>query len=1101
MRIKYIIHLAILLLALQVNAEAIQIDPQGKIRPAEDLLYHGELMTSHQLIDLVRHGVDLSRLNPKASILWSDDKLESQVEQQEFIEADFNSYLASTKGLFRSSLDINNQATTLTVSLSNHGALLRHTLLRKLGYKLSPIKWVQKIKIHFATVEEKRAFLDNLSDRSLTARKRWVVENPADSNWVILRDVVLEEGRVRVHPIHWGVLSSASVKNRRIFRALLLPYVLGDFYENINLFAWSSGALLNGTIVLDYFMPEAFYQTSYADAQWIVRRMAQLSIDDWQEIAVAAALPNDVTALLLEKLKSRRNRLVELFKVHQKPLPVNFQVTIGNVKEGKLVSADYPNYALQLSSVDPDNPLRFSELVRYFSIGALNGVIHRMMDKINNYFQLLSSGDAIMQHREDIFNEYLEHLAKYGDSVPFELPLRNWGKPIAGGNLNFNRSVISSSYYGSSAPVQLVDSMTVRFNVGILGGIDGTGQAISSHLGGISLSRTYMHLTPVGSMKEALKKDWKEIVVAKFMHDLGKIITDDYTCTLPKLAWQERVVIDAREYVQINYDKLNSAAKEYALKIKEQLLSDGVSSELILLNPVERTLLCQNMVDELVDRDLKQFVDKMQVGEIFLVADGIGANLSLSAKIPLSALLGDIHGSVTLSAGGRYTLAKRVMIAKTEEGVQVYVQRQRTVGSEMGAESKYYISLLKVSGKKSYDRSKSKFFELPLQDLTGEEGRRTLHVLKALIQHNNSEILENDFSYYFLDHHVKNITTRFKLFLHHWDYLKQEHLLEITPPESDEYVNTDYKRTLFLSQKVKRYGLNRFSLLNDGIGVLTNGFHFDTRDTEQAGATFKGRAHWTTITTEDELTKEYASKPVAVFEEVWSGWSSKTKKFLKYVKKASKRFLRDGATVDLTQLHSTKKVMLYEIRGTFILYPQLLHELMKAFKGSKQQLFEYLVSLYGERRYIRECELQSDELVNGTNDIFHSLDMNFLPRNHNLYGSCLQSWVRSVMRLQKDARKVDDRKKQVKFITKALSKIFRFIAPAQFFTEKKKNQFFSIIKMRGFRVGNAGGNLDYLSDSVGEYDSELGAGIFKTISTQTHITNYEIYARYFAEGF
>lgn len=1107
LRNRISILIILFLLSCSSFAGVLFIEQDNGGRPAEDLTFEGQAINSHQLIDQQRLGQDLSLLQPQESLLWKDKKNSTRITKIKFQESKFHSYLSSTKGLFRSSLDIVGsdgiiEPKTLTVSLSNHGSLLRVALLRKLGYQIEVPEYIQKIKISFDSLKKKEHFLDAMSDRSLTSRKRWIVENPKDENWVILRDVVLEKGRVKVHPLHWGIISDMAIQNRRIFRSLIIPYVLGDFYENINLFSWTIGKKFNDAISFNYFLAESFHGTTFDDAKWMSSRVANLTRSDWEEIVANSQLPYDVSQLLLQKLLSRRNSLLHYFKLTSSELKVDSHISVGSVTNGKLDKKNYAGYALEFSTEDPSNPLRFSEMLRYFAIEGIGMGMQEVFKKINDYLQFATVGDAIMGHREDIFNAYLEHLQTAGAETPFSLPRKVWADPLGGINITAGRSVVSGTYYGSDAPIQLVDSLGVRLNLGFFGGIDGTGEAITSLFGGVSLSRNYMHLRPVETIKDGLKTPWKDLLVSQYMKGLGKIISSNYECAVPNHAWVSESIIDEQTYHKINYDRKDPKQKKEALELRKGLVERGISLSMILMAPINREELCSSEVEASLDDDVKKLVSKMVTGEMIVIADGVSANMSIDASVPISVLLGSIKsGSVTFAVGGSYAMTKRTMIAKTEDGIQIYIQRINTKALQESINMQYLISLLSISKSQSWSVGKTKFFNLDWSSDDNETKIAGLQGLKAILKNNNSEVIEEDLRPYLLTHKVKNKISRWKVLLRKWDFLRQEHLLDITPPESEQYINSDFTRKLFLVQRIKRSGMRLFGLFSDVFRYLTQGMSLAQREGENPGNTIGGSAHWTSLTTEGELTSKYKVEPVTVFEEVWNGWSITYKKMLKTIKKAEERFLLpEEARIDKTIFNTTRKVLLYEVRSTLILYPQFVEGLLKTFKRGKRPLFEKIVSLYGKDKFIKMCDdakiWEEDE-----DDFFLVDDLAFLPKNHTLKNSCLPPWANSILHLTRKYKNLSDRKKQIRLINRIVEHLLKVISPADLIKNLEKEDYFVVVKVNGFRSGDAVGNLGYLSDTVGTYNNEKGAGIFKTLSSQIGVSSYEIYARYFSEGF
>ena len=1075
-------------------------------KPAADLLYEGKAITSHEAAGLIKKGVDISRLNPRGGILWKNRKDNVSVVSHDFLEVKFDSYLSSTKGLFRSSIDLSRKGLiepfTMTVGLNSHGALMRAGLLRKLGYQIEVPEYVRKIKINFESVKKKDLFLDHMSDRSLTARTRWIVENGKNEKFVVLQDILLEKGRIHVHPIHWGIISSYALKDRRVFRSLIIPFVLTDFIENANFYGWSIGKFFNDSVIFSYLMAESFSQTTYDDAKWIARKILELDRNDFEEIVSGMHLPFDISKLLIEKIVSRRNSLVHLFFPEMSKLSIEKDISEGSVVKGKLTRDSYDGYALHFSGETPENPLRFSELARYFLVEEIGVAFTEIFAEINKYTQLVTIDNAYANHREELYNDFLTHVKTYGSSKPYDIPMGVWGGPVAGINMTANRSIVSGTYYGSDAPIQLVDNLAVSANVGYFLGYDGLTNVMPSALAGISVSRNYMHLKPVKSIKEGLKTSWKDLLVTKFLGDISNIIKDDYKCSISSDPWVEKVIVDGKEYQKINYDNSSDDAKIKAEELKKKLISQGVSLFDIIMNPFDLVTKCDDELDDALSDDIQKFTTKLSPGEMIVIVDGISADAGANVQIPLSALLGSMGtGVVSLGGGVNYSMMNRIMITKSESGVQVYRQKTESKSHRFNFDLDYYINIFQLSKNWSQNRAESQYFSIPLEDITTTEKKDALLALKGVIRNGSTEYMAEKFKPYFLDHKVNNKVSRFKFLFKKWDWLRQEHSVGITPPESEKYINSDHKRKLFLVQNVKRTGkatwdflVDIFKYFSGGVGPTTN------RQGENPGSTFLGKSNMITVSTELETTKKSEFSPVVIYEDVSNGWSISRKKILKKIMKVEKKFgfVTQGRRIDRSIFNDTRSLLLYELRSTLILYPSVVLKLHDVFSQGRTKTFEYLVSLYGEKKLKRYCEWERD--INDA-EFFNEADLAFLSRSHPYQKYCLPSWMRTVLRSLRKLPRSSERKAYARYFNNIIQKMLKVISPAEFVSNLEPDDYFIVSKIIGFRTGDGTGELNYLSDSIGLYDRERGAGIFKAIGSDTGISTYELYARYFSEGF
>lgn len=101
------------------------------------------------------------------------------------------------------------------------------------------------------------------------------------------------------------------------------------------------------------YHPKAWKKATYADAMWMARKVCSLEPAVWEWSVAEARWPKFAEALLVERLKSRRNQLINMFNLASegfKPFPVNKNLTIKvpsddgiidmPVQNGRIVSPD-----------------------------------------------------------------------------------------------------------------------------------------------------------------------------------------------------------------------------------------------------------------------------------------------------------------------------------------------------------------------------------------------------------------------------------------------------------------------------------------------------------------------------------------------------------------------------------------------------------------------------------------------------------------------------------------------------------------------------------------------------------------------------------------
>lgn len=162
--------------------------------PANDLVYNqngSNVILSPQqarVLKLQNH-VDLSKLNPDPSTdVWKvnstavDATLDQAVAINSGDSAAFGGELQTSTGFFRLNIMPDaapGHALTLMFGRTVHTLLLRKELMRRLGYKIPPIKYLSKVTIHFADT----ATLANMPkvdipNQTQASSERWCIASP-----------------------------------------------------------------------------------------------------------------------------------------------------------------------------------------------------------------------------------------------------------------------------------------------------------------------------------------------------------------------------------------------------------------------------------------------------------------------------------------------------------------------------------------------------------------------------------------------------------------------------------------------------------------------------------------------------------------------------------------------------------------------------------------------------------------------------------------------------------------------------------------------------------------------------------------------------------
>jgi len=535
--------------------------------PADDLVYNGKVISSREATQLK---VDLSKLSPKENSIWG--KEEHKIDDQNIIDVQngnvlsFEGVIASQSGLLRFNAisEANGQLYTVHLDKTLHTLLLRKNFLRKLGYKIPAIKYINKLKIQFADNEELEKFLARaIPENTLGAPERWVVSKSGTE--LVLQDVAVSEpSEEDFYNVAMGV-PPLSINSRTI-RSLVGIYSILDLYESVNKFEWIAGRVDNSQVLLSHFTYNSF-NSSIDDLKWALELVNKLSREDLDKIVSEAFFPLGVKELVLEKIISRINSLNRLLQFSNK-IDVNSKLSIPNlVKDGKLLKEDYPGYASRFAHGDVESPL---EQMRYFLYSKLNSnIIDNGISFLNSKLEAYDVSEKRTEYFKKQFDDGLKHFLETGELKP--IGVGTWTSPVFNLNLILSRDIVIGNYLGTNNLVQLADTVGAGVNLGVLVGIEGLGNNLSSSFrAGASLVRTFSHLKPVKSLKSSAKEPFKNV----FVNLLKKSLKDDY-----------KALYDLQDFKGAEKER-NQKVQELMTELDKNL---GVGESLILTDRIVPT--------------------------------------------------------------------------------------------------------------------------------------------------------------------------------------------------------------------------------------------------------------------------------------------------------------------------------------------------------------------------------------------------------------------------------------------------------------------------------------------------------------------------------
>ncbi len=1137
---KFLWPLLALTLSSPALAVSVGIPTQEMGVPPVDLLYNGREIDRDQAIDLSNGGLDLSTLQPQNSDAWTNEELPlSNASQwnypQEGSALSFDSYMDSTERVMRSRViqgsGISSQPFQLLISLNDHRAMTTAALLRKLGYPIASPQHYNTLTVTFADNAARDEFLNNLADKNQACRGRWLkydaqnaieaaaiakdpcarkdyIEHSAaflNRPEVTLQDVVLEPAQIDTWMFHWGVMRAQLLKGRRSLRALLVPTVLADVQESVNLFPWEFGRLQNNYLILTHPYADQWQEATFSDLKWIARKISVLTRSDLQAIVAAGQYPDDVSALLVEKMVARQKQLAEVFSV-QGPMRYDFdsRIDIGAIKRGKATQQWYPGFAGRFAYDDPQSPLRADEIGRYFLINSLASGVGKLVEQVNHLLEVQNVADIAQSHIGDLRNQCIAEFNQHGFCTR---PMGVWGGPVAGASLTADRSVITGNLYGGESKVQLVDNLGVSAMVGFFATKDGLptigGAGIQvGLLANMTVQRNYVHVRPVASMRDALRNNWGNLYVPKFMSKLANSLDPE-----------------------INPSPSASPSPSGGA-------SDGTAAA----------------------STSGTFLDELKEGEMFIVTDSVAVGAKAQVGLPLAAILDvgimGLSPRISISAGAQRAILRRTTITRTSTGLQVYLQRVNSSSVDFTFDVNFWINVFKFSASGKHSTAEAKAFLLG--NVADADRKKVAIALKALLKSNNSEILEGDFAFYALSHDMTSRVQQGSFLRWQWYSLDESHEVKIQPPRDAVAGSTinprDFERTLFSHRLVRTNGSNDSMLLSSVINRLAPGWNVLPNSGVNPANSFLGKGQWGVWETEGEVTPGHVSSPVTTVEHHWGGWKLARDKLLQIldgVENKTRDLNLNIPTIRRDEFMTLRELQFYEITQKLIIYQKGMDNLQNTFFPADLSTFaeyankdllkrlravEYSDGSMNDRKFVDYCQGQGISYqAPDFASMFHPRELGFgfsngptsLPTwsedslwypkdafgNHNDFDDrnyyCVKPWMKYF--LDNRTKVPTDPRDKIKWQANLMRQLETTLPLNKLLAIVGRDNYFYQVKVTGFSdvdasINNENGIVDYLSDSIGTASEQDGGGIFSDFANQTGITGYELNGRYMSEG-
>ncbi len=1048
-------------------------------RPAEDLVYKDGQIDSDEALELYRKGKDLSKLDITPSVFWVGKKLKPTTDTSYPKEGSlfkFHSYPRAPTEIFRASLDFETtegkKRFSLNLSLDNHAAIIRAGLLRLMGYDVEIPKYFNELKVSFKNEKEKDEFKLRLSEQTLTASKRWIIDE-TDSELTI-KSAVLEPASIKTINAAWGTMTELRQASRRSFRALFVPYILTNYVENVNLISWELGQVFDKSLVLNYPYAEEFTDVTLADFHWALRKLTSLSRTEWESVFASSGYPSGVKELILEKTLSRLLSLVRKSQFNEDvSIPYNDQLLLENVVDGKLIKAvGSEKYALNFYAEDPESPFRIGELYRFFKIRVLYGGLSLALDEIQR---------QIPFSRRDAFKDIQERIEK-GDA-PSIKPLGVWTAPYATGRIRASRNVVFGQFRGSDAPIQLVDSAGLELGGGLVGRWKPFWKKVAPGLGiGASVLRTFTHIKAMPDIQAVNKYKFKNLYIPSLLKRTGRVISK-FQCSVLETPHVVETEIDGELFYTIRYDKELTDGKEQALKLREKIISQGIPADKILLSAVDRLALCETEEKEFLNGIITKFLEQFSKDETFTITDELRLNGEVNVNIPFQV---GVTADVGFSLRRNRKFLRSYIIRKKDDGFEIVWNRIKTRNNNFQLQGKYFIRLIsgEIGGEKN--KLKSDIYFINLKEGSIVEKRTALMVIRSLFTNRNNELLEEHYKPIKADHEAKTTYTKFKLLFWGKEHFRMKHDLSLKLTDQD---NKQHTRTFHTNIIAKRTGSDNLGFISEVLGDLTSGMVSGllASETQDPGQSLWGRSTRFVVHNEVETTPE--KEPLMMTRVQWGykGSGAKPRRLERIFEKLEAVVGRNSKAplIDRGHFKQMSKLKSYDAQANLLLYPSAHTTLLIGLSDlPRKTRLNFFKTLYGRKKSERACSAENQ----GKNILIDEQEI------------CAPYDVVDVYEEFEEIYAPLNRREKAHRISKVFYKLFKKFDTVQLLEIIGAKNWFYNIRVSGFRSENSSGYVNYISDTVGKYDNRLGTGILDYIGSELKISSYELKGMRFTPG-
>lgn len=795
----------------------------------------------------------------------------------------FNGREASPKGSYYL-LGKNSQTKkdyTVVFDTLVHNILAKKVLLHKLGYTVPEMAYIPSTKVYFDSREELCAVKDDIGDSSVYTTLPWVVSVNGFSTaedesildkfceselteqgryysfpytgqeyWFEVKDVVVYESHDNEYQniANLNFINKKFHNDKRVFKSLLIPSALLNIPESLKKFPWLSGRVTAGFFTFNEFPNASQFNCSYEDAVWILKRMAQLTKQDWVEIAQATNFTQQKVEILVQQLLSRVQHLYRVFNINYLPIDIDHD-------HAAHLLADLPETTPYSARRDDDDQADFpllapSQMRSFFGSKIISMGLDYLVQGVNNLKYMGTDIDAKLNEIQESYQEDYINAAATGDPKKTNVFAKAF--PFVGGKLIISRDLQAGGFLDYGSQVNLVDTFGFSLNGGMLAGLYGietaTGKTtqkwlpdangeytIKDGLGkelipvNVSMNAqagvtmTYAHVKPVESVKKALKYGFHNIFVP---------------------------MLKAR----------------YAKPLKALKKEDFVQASL-----GEKEEKIKEVMDTLNER--------LKVGESLIIT----RSLNLGAGVNVSY---NLYNIVDLSAGlgvDGQIISRLHITRPTKDSIHIYNDLGAMGGVQLILGIEKYVPIMKVAFRAAKGWARVHYYNLDIGDAEqrdyqykSQHGENLLALRKVFLSEGVGAVKKLQKPYK-LKHKITEKSINLGIFSFRYKNLKSSNVISLTPPEGET-------QEFYRYSKGHLTGFDNESYVQDLVGAVYGKLTDQnmgglTLVGGNPGYTYYGKGKAKVISLEASLdSRKKLYEPYVKIARVWNAWSMKKKK-------------------------------------------------------------------------------------------------------------------------------------------------------------------------------------------------------------------------------